>query len=61
MLQWFALVLLCAAIIITKIDGDGGGVYVAPMAFVLATIVSVLSVVAAVLMEVGHFSVFAFQ
>ena len=52
-LQWLALVLLCLAIIVTKLSGDGEGIYVAPMAFLLAGSVSLLSVIAAVFMEVS--------
>lgn len=52
-LQWFALSLLCAAIIVTKLSGDKGGIYVQPAAFLIAGVVSVLSVVAAILMEVN--------
>ncbi|XP_067937391.1 uncharacterized protein [Watersipora subatra] len=50
-LQWFALSLLCVAIVVTKISGDGGGIYIAPMAFFIAATVSVLSVTAAIFME----------
>ena len=51
-LQWFALLLLCMAIIVTKISGDGGAIYIEPMAFLIAGIVSILSVTAAIFMEV---------
>jgi len=60
-LQWFALLLLCLAIVVTKVSGDGEGVYLAPMAFLISAIVSVLSVTAAILMEVRKFWPTAFR
>lgn len=54
-LQWFALLLLSAAIVVTKLSGDGGGIYIAPMAFILAGVVSIFSVLAAILMEVSYY------
>ena len=56
-LQWAALLLLCVAIVVTKLSGDSGGIYIEPMAFVIAGTVSILSVTAAIVMEVsGHYS-----
>lgn len=51
-LQWFALCMLCMAIVVTKLSGDDGGIFIEPMAFLIAGVVSVLSVTAAVFMEV---------
>ena len=51
-LQWFALTLLCLAILVTKVSGDSGAIYIEPMAFLIAAAVSLLSVTAAVFMEV---------
>ena len=52
-LQWAALLLLCVAIVVTKLSGDSGGIFIEPMAFVIAGTVSILSVTAAIVMEVS--------